>query len=303
MDSLKVSSLYCFTQLDSINHKRELVLRSCLDLNIRGLIILAEEGINGTISGEMNNVDLVVEKLKKIINCYDINLKEAITDKNPFGRMKVKIKREIVTFGIKGLSISDESGEYVEPNEWNKVMHDKNVVTLDTRNDYEVAIGSFKGAINPNTKNFADFPDWWRKNSEKYKGKSIAMFCTGGIRCEKSTKFLLKEGVRKVYHLKGGILNYLEKYNGSRSQWEGECFVFDQRVSLGPNLEQGSCSLCFACRHPLRPSDLTHQYYEEGVSCHNCFKNTDQERKNSFRERQKQIKLFNQKGEKHLKHF
>ncbi|MED5531849.1 MAG: rhodanese-related sulfurtransferase, partial [Pseudomonadota bacterium] len=254
-------------------------------------------------SGQMNNVDLVVEKLKKVINCYDINLKEAITDKNPFGRMKVKIKREIVTFGIKGLSISDQSGEYVEPNEWNKVMHDKNVVTLDTRNDYEVAIGSFKGAINPNTKNFADFPDWWRKNSEKYKGKSIAMFCTGGIRCEKSTKFLLKEGVRKVYHLKGGILNYLEKYNGSRSQWEGECFVFDQRVSLGPNLEQGSCKLCFACRHPLRPSDLTHQYYEEGVSCHNCFENTDQKRKNSFRERQKQIKLFNQKGEKHLKHF
>ncbi len=303
MGSTKVTSFYQFIRLDSITHKHRILLSICRELDVRGLIILSGEGINGTIAGETTKVDSVVENIKKIIKCDLINVKESHTKRPPFGRIKVKIKNEIVTFGIEDISIDDQPGTYVGPNEWNDLISDKNVVTIDTRNDYEVTIGSFKGAISPNTKSFSDFPRWWKENSLKYEGKPIAMFCTGGIRCEKSTKFLLKEGVRKVYHLKGGILNYLKNYKGSDSQWEGECFVFDQRVSGGPNLEPGSCSLCHACRYPLRSNELNHPNYEEGVSCHRCYENTSQDRKRSFRERQKQIKLSHLKGEKHLKYF
>jgi UPF0176 protein len=264
---------------------------------------MANEGINGTIAGEIKKVDTVIKNIKEIMNCDQINLKQSLIKEIPFGRIKVKIKKEIVTFGIDEISMAEQPGIYVEPKDWNRLMRDENVVTIDTRNDYEVAIGSFIGSINPNTENFSDFPEWWRKNGEQYKGKSVAMFCTGGIRCEKSTKYLLKHGVRKVYHLKGGILNYLESYKGNESRWEGECFVFDQRVSVGPNIKNGSCSLCFACRHPLSSSELNHPHYEEGVSCRHCYEKTGYERKRNFRERQKQIKLSALKGEKHLKYF
>jgi len=270
---------------------------------VKGLMILAEEGINGTIAGEIKKVDSVIDYIRNIINCDQINLKETFTNKIPFGKIKTKIKKEIVTFGVDLSSLNKNPGEYVEPNDWNVLINDENVVTIDTRNDYEYKIGTFRGAVNPKTESFSDFPDWWKVNQVKYKGKAIAMFCTGGIRCEKSTKFLLKEGVKKVYHLKGGVLNYLENYKGKKSQWEGECFVFDQRVSVGLNVKQGSCSLCFACRYPLKISELTHPQYEEGVSCQYCYENTSQERKKSFRERQKQIKLSELKGEKHLKYF
>ena len=303
MKSVKVASLYCFTEVGSASHKRDSILSICKKFNVKGLIILADEGINGSIAGQIRKVDLVIKKIKSIMKCDQINLKETLTEKNPFGRIKVKIKKEIVTFGIKEVLMDDEPGTYVEPWEWNELISNENVVTIDTRNNYEVAIGTFKGAINPKTENFSDFPIWWSKNKEKYEGKAIAMFCTGGIRCEKSTKFLIKEGVGKVYHLNGGILNYLEKYKGKNNQWEGECFVFDQRVSVGPNLTEGSCSLCFACRHPLRPNELRHPHYEEGVSCHYCYENTSQDRKKNFRERQKQILLSEQKGQKHLKYF
>ncbi len=303
MESVKVASLYYFTKFDSVGQKRDQIFRICKSFDVKGLVILANEGINGTIAGEIKNVDVVIENIKEIVNCGQINLKESLTEELPFGRLKVKIKKEIVTFGIDRMSMADQPGIYVEPNDWNALICNDNVITIDTRNDYEVAIGSFKGAINPNTENFSDFPEWWRKNSERYKGKSIAMFCTGGIRCEKSTKYLLKHGVRNVYHLRGGILNYLENYEGNESQWEGECFVFDQRVSVLPNVKKGSCSLCYACRHPLRSCELNHPHYEEGVSCHHCYKKTDDKRKKSFRERQKQIRLSDLKGEKHLKYF
>ena len=212
MESLKVASLYCFTKLDSVSQKRDSIFQICKDLDMKGLIILANEGINGTIAGEIKKVDIVIKNIREVMNCDQINLKQSLIEEIPFGRIKVKIKKEIVTFGIDEMSMAEQPGIYVEPNDWNTLICDENVVTIDTRNDYEVAIGSFIGAINPNTENFSDFPEWWRKNSEQYKGKSIAMFCTGGIRCEKSTKYLLKHGVRKVYHLKGGILNYLESY-------------------------------------------------------------------------------------------
>ena len=303
MESLKVASLYCFTKLDLVSEKRDNIFRICKNLDVKGLIIMANEGINGTIAGEIKKVDIVIRNIKEIMNCDQINLKQSLIKEIPFGRIKVKIKKEIVTFGVDEMSMAEQPGIYVEPKDWNTLIRDENVVTIDTRNDYEVAIGSFIGAINPNTENFSDFPEWWRKNAKQYKGKSVAMFCTGGIRCEKSTKYLLKHGVRKVYHLKGGILNYLENYEGNESQWEGECFVFDQRVSVGSNIENGSCSLCFACRHPLRSYELNHPYYEEGVSCQHCYEKTGYERKRNFRERQKQIKLSALKGEKHLKYF
>ncbi len=303
MDPIKVVSLYCFKELDSVNRKRQNVLRFCQDSGVKGLIILAQEGINGTIAGSIKKVDLTIKYFMNEFNCDELNLKQSFSSKNPFGRIKVRIKKEIVTSGMSELSAHDQAGRYVEPSEWNELILDKNVVTIDTRNDYEVSIGTFQGAINPSTDNFADFPNWWRENRQKYEGKSIAMFCTGGIRCEKATKFLLKEGVKNVYHLRGGILNYLENYTGANCQWKGECFVFDQRVSVGQNLEEGSCNLCFACRHPLRPNELYSSYYEEGVSCHRCYKETSESRKEGFRERQRQIRLSDQRGEKHLKYF
>ena len=303
MDSIKVASLYCFVELDSIDEKKNQILDLCSSLKIKGLIILSREGINGTIAGGENRVDLLIQQMGNIITHADLNLKETLAKRNPFGRMKVKIKKEIVTLGIAGISENDDVGIYVEPNEWDELIRDQNVVTIDTRNDYEIAIGSFAGAVNPKTENFSDFPKWWKANKERFEGKAIAMFCTGGIRCEKSTKLLLKEGVEKVYHLKGGILNYLAKCKGTGSQWKGECFVFDQRVSLGKNLKEGSCSLCFACRRPLTPDELLHPQYEEGISCRHCYEKTCLERKKNFRERQKQIKIADQRGDKHLKYF
>jgi UPF0176 protein len=303
MDSIKVTSLYCFLELNSIDKKKNQLLDLCASLKIKGLIILSREGINGTIAGEENRVDLFIQQMGSIITHADLNLKETLAKRNPFGRMKVKIKKEIVTLGIAGISENDDVGIYVEPNKWDELIRSQNVVTIDTRNNYEIAIGSFTGAINPKTENFSDFPEWWRANKERFEGKAIAMFCTGGIRCEKSTKLLLKEGVEKVYHLKGGILNYLAKYKGPGSQWKGECFVFDQRVSLGKNLKEGSCSLCFACRRPLTPDELLHPQYEEGISCRHCYQKTCLEQKKNFRERQKQIKIADQRGDKHLKYF
>ena len=291
MDSIKVASLYCFVELDSIDEKKKQFLDLCASLSIKGLIILSREGINGTIAGEENRVDLFIQQMGNIITYADLNLKETLAKRNPFGRMKVKIKKEIVTLGIAGISENDDVGIYVEPNKWDELIRN------------EIAIGSFTGAINPKTENFSDFPKWWRANKERFEGKAIAMFCTGGIRCEKSTKLLLKEGVEKVYHLKGGILNYLAKCRGTGSQWKGECFVFDQRVSLGKDLKEGSCSLCFACRRPLTPDELLHPQYEEGISCRHCYERTCMEQKKNFRERQKQIKIADQRGDKHLKYF
>ena len=232
-----------------------------------------------------------------------MNVKEAFSKTAPFARIKVKIKKEIVTFGVDNISSYKQRGRYVEPSEWNDLKSKDDIVTIDTRNDYEVRIGSFKGSINPKTRSFKEFPRWWEKNKNELKGKSIAMFCTGGIRCEKSTKYLLKDGVKNVYHLKGGILNYLKSQNKKNSLWEGECFVFDQRVSVDKDLNKGKSILCYACRVPLEPKDLINPKYEEGVSCPQCYNYTNDTRKNNFRERQKQIRLAFERGEKHLKYF
>ena len=303
MSKFKILSFYAFTNVYDIRQKLKFIKKECEDNNINGLVILAKEGVNGTLSGFGKNLDRLIELLTNEVFKCDMNVKEAFSKTAPFARIKVKIKKEIVTFGVDNISSYKQRGRYVEPSEWNDLISKDDIVTIDTRNDYEVRIGSFKGSINPKTRSFKEFPRWWEENKNELKGKSIAMFCTGGIRCEKSTKYLLKDGVKNVYHLKGGILNYLKSQNKKNSLWEGECFVFDQRVSVDKDLNKGKSILCYACRVPLKPKDLINPKYEEGVSCPQCYNYTNDTRKNNFRERQKQIRLAFERGEKHLKYF
>ena len=303
MQNFKIISFYVFVNLRNIDLKAELIKKKCNENKIKGLIIIAEEGINGTLSGSEKTLDELMYFITNEICLCQMNIKEAFSKIQAFSRLKVKIKKEIVTFGISEILPYNKTGQYIEPADWNDVISNDDTITIDTRNEYEVRIGSFKGALNPKTQSFSEFPKWWEKNKEKLKGKNIAMFCTGGIRCEKSTKFLLKDGFKNVYHLKGGILNYLKSQKDKNSLWQGECFVFDQRVSVDENLNTGKCILCHACREPLTPEDLENFKYEEGVSCPYCFYKTNDFKKNNFRERQKQIRFSIKKGEKHLKHF
>ena len=261
---------------------------------------MAPEGINGTISGSRQGIDNVIEYIKTLPGCSNIEHKESVASLPPFPRMKVKIKKEIVTMGQPDVNPAEKVGKYVEPKDWDSFINASDVVLIDTRNDYEVGIGTFKGAINPKTKSFSEFPEWWEENKDKFQNKKIAMFCTGGIRCEKSTNYLLGKGVKEVHHLKGGILKYLEEIPEERSSWEGDCFVFDARVSVRHALTEGPHQLCYACRHPILPIDKNHSKYEHGVSCHQCFNKTSDYDKSRFRERQKQIKLARDRGKKHM---
>ena len=232
--------------------------------------------------------------------CDGLEWKEATADTPPFGRMKVRLKKEIVTMGQPDVDPQARVGHYVEPAEWNALVRDPDTVVIDTRNDYEVAIGTFEGAVDPGTRSFGEFPAWWQANKDAYRGKRIAMFCTGGIRCEKSTNYLLNQGLNEVYHLKGGILRYLEDMPAEDSTWQGECFVFDNRVSVGHGLEQGPHDLCHGCRRPILAEDRERPEYEAGVSCHHCIDETSAEDKARFRERQKQIRLARSRGDTHL---
>ena len=303
MTNYKVISFYTFTNLDKLTFKAELIKKECKKKKITGLVILAEEGINGTLSGNAEGINSIWDLIKNMLNKCEMNVKETFSKIPAFTRIKVKIKKEIVTFGVKNIFSHKQIGQYIEPNEWNDLISKDDVIIIDTRNDYENRIGTFKGALNPNTKSFKEFPKWWEKNKKNFEGKSIAMFCTGGIRCEKSTKYILKDGVKNVYHLKGGILNYLKSKDKKNSFWKGECFVFDQRVSLDQDLNEGNSILCHACRIPLHPRELLNPNYEKGVSCPQCHDNTSEIRKNNFRERQKQIRLALERSKKHLKHF
>ena len=303
MSKFKILSFYAFINIDDLCQKAAFIKNECEKNKITGLVILAKEGINGTLSGLEKNLHKLMDILTNEIYVCEMNVKESFSKIPAFARIKVKIKKEIVTFGVEDISSYKQTGQYIEPSEWNDLISKDDIITIDTRNDYEVRIGSFKGSINPKTRSFREFPKWWKENKEKIKGKSIAMFCTGGIRCEKSTKYLLKDGVKNVYHLRGGILNYFKSKEKINSLWEGECFVFDQRVSVDEDLNKGKSILCYACRVPLEPKDLISPKYEEGVSCPQCYNNTNNLRKNNFRERQKQIRLAFEKGEKHLKCF
>ncbi len=295
-----IAALYHFTRFDNPAALRAPLLAQCLEMDVRGTLLLAREGINGTIAGSREGIDAVLSHIRALPGCSDLVWKESRAGNAPFNRMKVRLKKEIVTLGQPDVDPRAAVGHYVEPAEWNDLISAPDVVVIDTRNDYEVAIGTFRGAVDPKTKTFREFPAWWEENRERFHNKRIAMFCTGGIRCEKSTNYLLGLGEREVYHLKGGILKYLEEVPAGESLWDGECFVFDGRVSVGHGLVEGPHELCHACRQPILPEDRQRPEYEHGVSCHLCIEATSEDQKARFRERQKQVDLAKARGKRHI---
>jgi UPF0176 protein len=300
MTKVIVAALYHFTKFSDYKKLQDPLRKICNSEGIKGSLLIAYEGINGTISGSRSGIDAVLKHIRSMPGCSDLEHKESFASEIPFKRMKVKLKKEIVTMGQPHIDPTLNVGNYIEPSDWNNLISQDDVIVIDTRNDYEVAIGSFDGAIDPETKSFGEFPEWWEENRSKYQDKRVAMFCTGGIRCEKSTNFLLNEGVKDVYHLKGGILKYLEEVPKKNSKWNGECFVFDSRVSVKHGLEEGIYNLCYACRMPLAPDDFKKEEFEKGVSCHLCIDSNDDERKERFRERQYQVELADKRGKHHI---
>jgi UPF0176 protein len=297
---LTVAALYHFTRFDD---PAALIapLKAVAEAGgVRGSLLIAGEGINGTIAGPRAGIDAVLAHVRALPGCAGLEWKESTAAEMPFGRMKVRLKREIVTMGQPGLDPVGGAGTHVDPVDWNALIAAPDVAVIDTRNDYEVAIGSFRGAVNPETASFRDFPAWWDANAHRFHNKRVAMFCTGGIRCEKSTAYLKAQGVDEVYHLKGGILKYLEEVPAADSLWEGACFVFDERVSVGHGLAEGPHVLCRACRRPLAPEDLTRPEYEEGAACHNCADEYSDADRARFRERHRQVKLAAARGTGHL---
>ena len=272
----------------------------CELLGIKGTILLASEGINGTIAGTNIAIKQLMEYLQQDLRLKNLEYKSSICKEMPFYRMKVRIKKEIVTMGISDINPNSIVGTYVEAKNWNKVIRDPDVILIDTRNDYEVEIGSFEGSINPETRNFREFPAWVENNREKLQNKKIAMFCTGGIRCEKASSYMKKNGFEDVFHLKGGILKYLETQPQKESLWNGDCFVFDQRVAVKHGLEESDYDQCFACRYPITDEDKISPEYTKGISCPRCYNIMTKEQQKGFAERQKQIELSKTRGETHL---
>jgi len=295
-----IAALYHFTRFADPDALRAPLLRLAEAEGVTGSLLIAGEGINGTIAGPRAGIDAVLAHIRALPGCADLSWKEATARVQPFGRMKVRLKREIVTMGVPDVDPRAAVGHYVAPEDWNDLIGAEDVVVIDTRNDYEVAIGSFEGAIDPGTASFREFPAWWEANRHRFHNKRVAMFCTGGIRCEKSTSYLLSQGVEEVFHLKGGILQYLEDIPPEQSKWHGACFVFDGRVSVGHGLRQGPHELCHACRRPILPEDRNRPEFEEGVSCHQCIDQYDDARRARFRERQRQIALAKARGARHL---
>ena len=295
-----VAALYHFTPFEDPTAIKGPLAAVCAAGDVMGTLLLACEGINGTIAGPRAGIDAVLAHIRALPGCATFEWKESTASTPPFNRMKVRIKREIVTMGQPDVDPTANVGNYVSPQDWNELIASPDVAVIDTRNDYEVAIGTFDGAIDPMTRSFGEFPAWWEANKERFHNKRIAMFCTGGIRCEKSTNYLIGQGVGDVYHLKGGILKYLEEVPQEESSWDGECFVFDARVSVGHGLKEGPHVLCYACRRPLLPEDQKRPEFELGVACHQCASETSEADKDRFRERQKQIALSVARGEVHV---
>ncbi len=295
-----VCALYKFTRLDDFEKIQDPLKLFLESLNIRGTLLLANEGINGTIAGDNNNILEAIDYLQSDKRLDGLEFKYSYSEKPPFKRLKVKLKKEIVTLGVSYIDPLHSSGTYVKPADWNELINDPDVVLIDTRNNYEFEIGSFRGSINPNTDTFREFPRYTKNNLEKYRDKKIAMFCTGGIRCEKSTAYLKSEGFKNVFHLQGGILKYLEEIKEEESLWEGECFVFDDRVAVKHNLELGRYDQCHACRFPITEEDKGHPHYEKGASCPRCYGTKDSLQVSRYREREKQIELAKKRGEVHL---
>jgi len=299
-DPVVVAALYRFVSLPEFRDLREPLLQRCLDAGLCGTLLLAGEGINGTVAGAREGIDAVLAYLRTDSRLADLEVKESFTDRQPFLRMKVKLKREIVTMGVPAVDPNRVVGTYVAPRDWNELVEAPDVTVVDTRNDYECAIGSFSGAIDPGIRSFRDFPAWVEKHLDPKEHRRVAMFCTGGIRCEKATSYLLEQGFDEVYHLRGGILKYLEEIPEASSHWEGECFVFDERVAVDHDLRKGSYAQCFACRHPVSEADMASPAYEPGVSCPHCIDEKSDEQRARFAERQRQMELARQRGTRHI---
>lgn len=298
-----VAALYKFVSLPDYQELQGPILKECKQLGIKGTLLLAQEGINGTIAGSREGIDEILDYLRRDSRFIDLEHKESFAMSIPFIRMKVKLKKEIVTLGVEGTDPNKAKGKYLSPKEWNTVLSDPEVLTIDTRNDYEVSIGKFKAArevIDPQTTNFREFPEFVKKHFDPKKHKKIAMYCTGGIRCEKASAYMLNLGFENVYHLKGGILKYLEEIAPEESLWEGECFVFDERVAVTHGLKEGRFDQCHGCRHPITEEMKNSEYYVPGVSCPLCYKERSDERKNRSAQRQLQIDLAKKRGTTHL---
>jgi len=301
-NEILVAALYKFVEINNLLSLKDNLYKICEENNIMGTILIADEGINGTISGKDNQIKQTISSLLSDERFSNLEIKYSSTDRQPFHRMKVRLKKEIVTIGLPEINPNKKVGTYVKPEDWNDLISDPNVIVIDTRNKYETKIGSFQNAIDPETLSFREFPSWVKKfkNSKDHTNKKIAMFCTGGIRCEKASSLMKEEGFKDVYHLQGGILKYLEKIDKENSLWDGECFVFDQRVCLTDELEVGSYKMCFACRMPITEDEMLNEKYIEGISCIYCYDKTTKEKKERFGSRQKQILLAKERGEKHL---
>lgn len=300
MTEFVVAALYKFVSLPDFRQLREPLLNRCLEAEVKGTLLLAEEGINGTIAGSRAGIDAVLDYLREDPRLAELQHKESYDVKQPFYRMKVKLKREIVTMGVEGIDPNQVVGTYVKPRDWNALISDPEVLLLDTRNDYEVEIGSFKGAVDPKTDTFREFPEYVSEHYDPQRHKKVAMFCTGGIRCEKASAYMKQAGFDEVYHLEGGILKYLEEVDEAESLWQGECFVFDNRVSVTHGLEKGRYQLCHGCRRPIDDSDKASPHYEEGVSCPACHDSLSDDQRQRFRERQKQVELAKQRQVAHV---
>ena len=298
------TAMYHFVSLPQFKTLREPLLNFCLSKNIKGTLLLADEGINGTLAGPEKSILELLEYLKNDPlfegNFKGLGHKESWSDKHPFYRMKVKLKKEIVTLGVPGISPTKIVGQYVKPQDWNKIISDPEVVLIDTRNDYEYAIGTFNNAINPKTTTFREFPNFVKTHFDPKKHKKVAMFCTGGIRCEKASSYMMSEGFDEVYHLDGGILKYLEEVKPEESLWQGECFVFDQRVAIKHGLEVGNFDQCYACRYPLSVDDMQSEKYTPGISCPHCYDQHTPEKLKALTERQKQVILAKERGIEHI---
>ena len=295
-----VAALYRFVLLEDFADLRAPLLDVCIAAEVKGTLLLAREGINGTIAGTRAGVDTVIGWLRRDARLAELDWKESFHVDAPFHRMKVKLKKEIVTMGVEDVDPTACVGRYATPEQWNTLIDDPECLIVDTRNYYEVAIGTFEGAVNPATKSFRDFPGWVRQHLKPDQHKKVAMFCTGGIRCEKSTSFLVAGGFEEVWHLQGGILKYLETVPAEQSRWQGECFVFDSRVAVNHDLEKGSYDQCYACRHPITEADKASGHYEKGVSCPKCYQQLTADRQARFSERQKQVELAASRGEQHV---
>ena len=298
-----VAALYKFSSISKPKELQDEIRSQLKELSIYGTILVGEEGLNGTIAGTHKKINEAVKYIKSIQGFSNLDIKFSQSQENPFVRLKVKLKKEIVTIGDESINPNHKVGDYIDPQDWNELISDKNTILIDTRNNYECSIGAFKNAINPNTVKFRESPEWIENQNfsddEKDK-KNFAMFCTGGIRCEKASSFMKEKGFKNVNHLKGGILNYFEKIDASISLWEGECFVFDDRVSVKHDLSVGTYDMCHGCRMPITEKDKKNNKYIRGVACPACFDNTSEEQKNRYMSRQKQVDLAKEKNQKHI---